>query len=199
MLKEGYDYFELTKMPPKVDVCERRYVFNRIPAEGYSFDPEAACPPSTQPEALMAAYRAYEKQQEIEIAKALKKKHKERSPSILGVQEARLVADWSDRRARGEKVTPEPPSLTPTAVASAAPPMPPAPVPAYAAAAAAQQQAKAAGLISGPEVRVGAPPVTTGSLPVPSPSPTREEDQAAVDGAAAKSSRLGRVWSYFTR
>ena len=29
MLKEGYDHFEITKVPPKVDVCEKRYVFNQ--------------------------------------------------------------------------------------------------------------------------------------------------------------------------
>ncbi len=28
MLKDGYDTFELTRVPPKVDVCDRRYVFN---------------------------------------------------------------------------------------------------------------------------------------------------------------------------
>ena len=28
MIKEGYDHFEVTKLEPKVDVCERRYVFN---------------------------------------------------------------------------------------------------------------------------------------------------------------------------
>ena len=27
-LKEGYDHFEITKVPPKVDVCEKKYVFN---------------------------------------------------------------------------------------------------------------------------------------------------------------------------
>jgi hypothetical protein len=32
MLKTGYDHFELTRRPPKVDVCERRYVFNQDPA-----------------------------------------------------------------------------------------------------------------------------------------------------------------------
>jgi murein L,D-transpeptidase YafK len=32
MLKTGYDHFELTRRPPKVDVCERRYVFNQMPA-----------------------------------------------------------------------------------------------------------------------------------------------------------------------
>ena len=34
MLKEGYDQFEITKVPPKVDVCEKRYVFNQVPEGG---------------------------------------------------------------------------------------------------------------------------------------------------------------------
>ena len=28
MLKQGYDHFEVTRLEPKVDVCEKRYVFN---------------------------------------------------------------------------------------------------------------------------------------------------------------------------
>ena len=28
MLKVGYDHFEVTRQPPKVDVCNKRYVFN---------------------------------------------------------------------------------------------------------------------------------------------------------------------------
>ena len=28
MLKTGYDDFELTRIPPKIDVCERRYLVN---------------------------------------------------------------------------------------------------------------------------------------------------------------------------
>lgn len=45
MLKEGYDHFEITKMPPKVDVCEKRYVFNQIAEEGTEFSPTGPCPP----------------------------------------------------------------------------------------------------------------------------------------------------------
>ena len=44
MLKVGYDNFEITKVPPKVDVCEKRYVFNQVAAEGATFDPTGACP-----------------------------------------------------------------------------------------------------------------------------------------------------------
>ena len=28
MLKVGYDHFEISRQQPKVDVCEKRYVFN---------------------------------------------------------------------------------------------------------------------------------------------------------------------------
>ena len=50
MLKVGYDNFEITKVPPKVDVCEKRYVFNQVAPEGTTFDPTGPCPASTQPE-----------------------------------------------------------------------------------------------------------------------------------------------------
>ncbi|XNO42116.1 hypothetical protein ACL2DZ_08510 (plasmid) [Sinorhizobium meliloti] len=43
-LKEGYDWFELTKRQPKVSVCGRRYVFNTEFEGGEPSDPLAACP-----------------------------------------------------------------------------------------------------------------------------------------------------------
>ncbi len=39
MLKQGYDYFEANKVPPKVDVCEKRYVFNVATADGQPLSP----------------------------------------------------------------------------------------------------------------------------------------------------------------
>ena len=55
MLKEGYDHFELTGQPPKVNVCEKRYVFNSTPAEGRSFNASGACPPMSMPESIRIA------------------------------------------------------------------------------------------------------------------------------------------------
>lgn len=47
-LKEGYDAFEETRLPPEVAVCERRYVVNvRLP--GYRIDPERSCPRFERP------------------------------------------------------------------------------------------------------------------------------------------------------
>ena len=43
-LKEGYDYFQVTHLPPKVDVCDRRYLINASFAGGARPDPVEACP-----------------------------------------------------------------------------------------------------------------------------------------------------------
>ena len=120
-LKEGYDYFEITKLPPKVDVCERRYVFNQYVDGDGRFSPSGACPAATQPDSLRTAYSGYQTQFESAFSAALEKKSLPApTASITNVKEAALVADWSRRRARGEKVTREPPSLQP-AVPAAAP------------------------------------------------------------------------------
>src|ERR1700751_2897102 len=42
MLKAGSDAFLATQRPPRVAVCDRRYVFNKAVESG--FDPGAPCP-----------------------------------------------------------------------------------------------------------------------------------------------------------
>ena len=112
MLKEGYDHFEITKVPPKVDVCGKRYVFNQIAPAGTAFSPTAACPATTQPESLSVAYKSFQSTYDSAFSAALGSgKSSTPAPTIAGLKEAALVADWSRRRARGEKVTREPPSL----------------------------------------------------------------------------------------
>ncbi|CCV11920.1 murein L,D-transpeptidase family protein [Mesorhizobium sp. STM 4661] len=46
-LKQGYDFFEVTRQQPSVSYCDRRYVFNSQFEGGEPADPLAACPPST--------------------------------------------------------------------------------------------------------------------------------------------------------
>jgi len=53
MLKEGYDHFEVTHLPPKVDVCEARYVFD-AEASG-EFNPTDRCPTYKVPEDIADA------------------------------------------------------------------------------------------------------------------------------------------------
>ena len=112
MLKEGYDHFEITKVPPKVDVCEKRYVFNQVADGNAAFLPTGACPPSSTPPALETAYQSYRVSDQAfqgandAVVPAPK-------PSILGIKEAKIVSEWTHRRARGERVPIEPPSMQP--------------------------------------------------------------------------------------
>lgn len=71
MLKVGYDNFEVTKRPPEVAVCGKKYVFNQEMQGTPS--PAAACPPMSTPPALATALSSYEKQYDLAYAKALEK------------------------------------------------------------------------------------------------------------------------------
>ncbi|WP_173934863.1 murein L,D-transpeptidase family protein [Chelativorans sp. Marseille-P2723] len=172
MLKEGYDHFEVTRTPPKVDVCERRYVFNRIADEGYSFEPTKACPPSTQPASIAMAYQAYKKRQDLAFARAAEtKRNKVTKASIQSIDEALLVADWSRRRARGEEVGTQPPSLTAAAAVQPEAVLMSTPVSAFAADSPAPSPI-VTGTVTESQTEVGAPPVeeassTAGRAPGP--------------------------------
>lgn len=126
MLKLGYDSFEANKRPPKVDVCEKRYVFNvnsPTPLTPDGLCPQDAAKPSTAP----IAYQTTQTSQSIwSIAGVFGQKKP--LASIAGLKEARLVADWSRKRASGQIVSREPPSLTtasaePAGAPDIAPPM----------------------------------------------------------------------------
>lgn len=73
MLKEGSDHFEVTRLPPKVDVCEKRYVFNRYPDEGEKFRSGAECPPATMPRSLALAFNEKQNKDESTFEKILKR------------------------------------------------------------------------------------------------------------------------------
>jgi murein L,D-transpeptidase YafK len=61
MIKEGYDHFEVTKQEPKVDFCEKKYVFDAIRAPNATRDPvfeaSAKCPAYAIPEEIADAVR----------------------------------------------------------------------------------------------------------------------------------------------
>ncbi|MCL6708625.1 murein L,D-transpeptidase [Pseudomonas sp. R2.Fl] len=73
MLKVGYDQFEITKRPPEVNVCERKYVFNQQVEGNVSFNAAGACPAMSTPPALASAMKSYELAYAKEYDKALKK------------------------------------------------------------------------------------------------------------------------------
>lgn len=71
MLKVGYDNFEVTKRPPEVEVCEKKYVFNQQASS--PFNAGGKCPVMTTPPALQTALATYDKQYDSDYAMASKK------------------------------------------------------------------------------------------------------------------------------
>ena len=76
MLKEGYDHFEVTRLEPKVNVCDKRYVFDAEPAATRSgvtppplhFSASARCPAYQVDAEIAAAAAEKSKRDEIEMA-----------------------------------------------------------------------------------------------------------------------------------
>jgi murein L,D-transpeptidase YafK len=66
MLKEGYDHFEVSRLEPKVDVCEKRYVFDAETTG--KFTPAGKCPVYKVPDDLMAAVQDKQQTDEREMA-----------------------------------------------------------------------------------------------------------------------------------
>jgi len=69
-LKQGHDHFEVTKLEPKVDVCEKHYVFDAQTKDPNSttFNPTGACPSFEVPEELASRVAA----KQVEDDKAFK-------------------------------------------------------------------------------------------------------------------------------
>lgn len=92
MLKVGYDHFEITKRPPKVDICDKRYVFNQqTETPDAKFNAGGACPATQTPALLASAYTTYEKTWNEAFDKALgteKKAEEKRVAAELAKAEA---------------------------------------------------------------------------------------------------------------
>jgi len=75
MIKQGYDHFEVTRQEPKVDVCEKRYVFDaQQPANStkpLNFRPDGACPVYEVPAEVADAVRDKQRQDDIKIAELI--------------------------------------------------------------------------------------------------------------------------------
>jgi murein L,D-transpeptidase YafK len=66
MIKEGYDHFEVTRLEPKVDVCEKHYVFNAETKGGFS--PAGKCPAYKVNDELAAAVAEKEQDDDRQAA-----------------------------------------------------------------------------------------------------------------------------------
>jgi murein L,D-transpeptidase YafK len=196
MLKEGYDHFEALGQPPKIDVCDKRYVFNSMPADNGSFRATAACPAMTMPEPIriaMAKKEAGDQKQLIQIASKLERQGKSRGAEALRLA---LAAPTSTQMAApmsmvlAPAVPAEPGAVAPSMTASVTPaaePTPPAVQAAPAAAAIAAPQPRPQPAPQPEAVATAAPqpaPAASGFLPVPD---LRTGEAAPPSQAAAPS------------
>lgn len=103
MLKVGYDHFEVTKQAPKIDVCEKQYVFNATPLmANVPFRATAKCPAYEVPQAIRVAVEAKQKKdaQAFEVAMAnireeaeREKRAKERAALIASIVNPKFGSD----------------------------------------------------------------------------------------------------------
>ena len=75
MIKQGWDHFEVTRQEPKVDFCEKKYVFDAIKAPDAKrdpvFDASAKCPVYAIPDDIADAVREKQQQEQVETAKLI--------------------------------------------------------------------------------------------------------------------------------
>jgi murein L,D-transpeptidase YafK len=69
MLKQGHDHFEVTHLEPRIDVCEKRYVFDAETIERFS--PADRCPFYRIPEEIAASVAEKQRRDEIETAELI--------------------------------------------------------------------------------------------------------------------------------
>jgi hypothetical protein len=70
MLKQGNDHFEVSKLEPKVNVCDKRYVFDAQSPTGraLSFNASAKCPAYEVPEEIASLVRNKERTDDLQFA-----------------------------------------------------------------------------------------------------------------------------------
>ncbi len=121
-LKVASDEFDLTLRPPKVDVCDKQYVFN-ADASGAKFDPDAKCPAYTVAPALTAALTQKEATDDASVAQAvaaLEDAQKAAADHALKVQQEQEQPSVLDRLL-GKKVDADPaPAPAPLALTGGA-------------------------------------------------------------------------------
>jgi murein L,D-transpeptidase YafK len=75
MIKEGNDHFEVTHREPKVDVCDKRYVFDAAatngPASSLKFSSAAKCPTFEVPQEIATPVREKQQRDETQVAQLI--------------------------------------------------------------------------------------------------------------------------------
>src|SRR5262249_25458201 len=69
MIKEGHDHFEVTRLEPRVDVCEKRYIFDADSADRFSA--AERCPAYRVRDDIAVAVRAKQHRDEMETVELI--------------------------------------------------------------------------------------------------------------------------------
>jgi murein L,D-transpeptidase YafK len=87
MLKEGNDHFEVTHQEPKVDVCDRRYVFDAQPPANSTkplvFSPAGHCPAYEVPQDIAGPALEKQRNDDYQVAQ-LTKENVATAPIVMG-------------------------------------------------------------------------------------------------------------------
>jgi murein L,D-transpeptidase YafK len=87
MLKEGSDHFEVTHLEPKVDVCDKHYVFDAQPpansTKPLAFSPTGRCPAYEVPQEIAGPALEKQRNDDYQIAQ-LTKENSPVAPVVLG-------------------------------------------------------------------------------------------------------------------
>jgi murein L,D-transpeptidase YafK len=87
MLKEGSDHFEVTHLEPKVDVCDKHYVFDAQPpansTKPLAFTPAGHCPAYQVPQEIAGPALEKQRNDDYQIAQ-LTKENSPVAPVVLG-------------------------------------------------------------------------------------------------------------------
>jgi murein L,D-transpeptidase YafK len=184
-LKQGYDHFEVTRQQPKVDVCEKRYVFD-AQAKNFSsrldFDPAGKCPVFEVPNEISSAVKDKTRNDEGATLALIKRGTPAapiRTGQDGGMHPVFLAA------LKGPSLTDADGNFRPTLVASA-----PGTIPPHASA------PKDPSPVYAPDTTAAMAENTTGSvaasIPVPRPAPHKA---GSAPGSSSFAQRLG---SFFT-
>jgi len=199
MLKVGYDHFEVTRQPPTVDVCEKRYVFD-ADAGGATFNANGACPPYRVPEWIATAVAAKEAADEKKMADAAAKM--DADAARLAAQKEKLAEQQAAAEDHASKPSvidrllgrdKEPAPATPVASETTASVAPvPEPTPRAKGGAAAVAVADAPANPPKPPL----PPKKTAATaqpPTPTPAPPVGNEKAPETATAADTPQVGRI------
>ncbi|THV11675.1 L,D-transpeptidase family protein [Rhizobium rhizophilum] len=198
-LKVGYDHFEVTKRPPEVNVCEKKYVFNQTAPAGSSFNPQGACPAISTPAALSVALNGYNEAYDAAYSKALKKYDGKIWYDPTEAERKALVADLRKSRSHDLAFAPTGSALKAGKLLDINDVAPAMSTPANGTAAVNQMatnpngdpQAQAAQ----PQTAATAAAAATAAVPVPQPNPLAPAPQSAQAAPeAAQKKPFWKLW-----